>query len=80
VEPRWRDINEVLLPNGVKVEGKINPGRQPHISKTVSILGTAFYIPKGATGLKIRKRLSDVEKSNVSFFILDQEKALNELI
>ena len=34
------------------MEGKINPGRQPHISKTVSMPGPAFYIPKGATGLK----------------------------
>ena len=80
VERRWRNIKRILLPNGVKVEGKINPGRQPHISKTVSMPGRAFYIPKGATGLKIKKGLSHVEKSNVSFFILDQGNALNELI
>jgi hypothetical protein len=42
VEHRWRNINRILLPNGVKVEGKINPGRQPHISKTVSMPGRAF--------------------------------------
>jgi len=80
VEPRWRNINEILLPNGVKVEGKFPQQRQPHISKTVSMPGRAFYIPKRATGLKIKKGLSDVEKSNVSFFILYQENVLNELI
>jgi len=80
VEDRWREINRILLPNGVKVEGKINPGRQPHISKTVSMPGPAFYIPKGATGLKIKKRVSSMEKSNVSFFILYQENVLNDLI
>lgn len=62
------------------MEGKINPGRQPHISKTVSMPGTAFYIRKGATGLKIKKRMSDVEKSDVLFFILYQKNVLNELI
>jgi len=80
VEHRWRNINEILLPNGVKVEGKSPQGRQPHISKTVSMPGRAFYIRKGRTGLKIKKRLSSKEKSNVSFFILYQENALNELI
>ncbi len=65
VEHRWRNINEILLPNGVKVEGKINPGRQLHISKTVSMPGPAFYIPKGTTGLKIRKRMSSKEKKTL---------------
>jgi len=80
VEHWWREIIRILLPNGVKVEGKNNPGRQPHISKTVSMPGTAFYIRKGTTGLKIKKQMSSLEKSKVSFFILHQENALNELI
>jgi len=56
VEHRWRNIIGYPVKNGVKVEGKINPGRQPHISKTVSMPGRAFYLRKGATGLKIKKR------------------------
>jgi len=80
VEHRWREIVTSSLPNGVKVEGKINPGRQPHISKTVSMPGPAFYSPKGATGLKMKKRLSSMEKSNVSFFILEERNGLNDLI
>jgi hypothetical protein len=80
VEHRWRNTKRILLPNGVKVEGKINPGRQPHISKTVSMPGPAFYIPKAITDLKIKKRLSSKEKSKVSFFILHQDNALNDLI
>jgi hypothetical protein len=65
VEHRWREINRILLPNGVKVEEKINPGRQPHISKTVLMPGRAFCIPKGRTGLKIRKRMSSKEKKTL---------------
>jgi len=42
VEHRWREIKRIRRQNGVKVEGKINPGRQPHILRTVSMLGTAF--------------------------------------
>jgi len=80
VEHRWREIDKSSLPNGVKVEGKINPGRQPHISKTVSMPGPAFHSPKGATGLKIKERLSDVEKTSVSFFILEERNVSNELI
>jgi hypothetical protein len=66
VEHRWREMIRILLPNGVKVEGKINPGRQPHISKTVSMPGPAFYILKGRTGLKIRKRMSSKEKKTLT--------------
>jgi len=65
VEHWWREIIRILLPNGVKVEEKINPGRQPHISKTVSMPGPAFYSPKGATGLKIKKELSSKEKKTL---------------
>jgi len=73
-------MNRILLPNGVKVEGKINRLRQPHISKTVSMPGPAFYSPKGATSLKIKKGFSDVEDNNVSFFILEERNVLNDLI
>ena len=80
MESKWREIIGYPLKNGVKVEGKFPQRRQPHISKTVSMPGTAFYIRKGTTGLKIKKRMSHVEKSNVSLFILHQRNALNDLI
>jgi len=65
VERRWREIIRIRRQNGVKVEGKINPGRQLHISKTVSMPGPAFYSRKGATSLKIRKRMSSKEKKTL---------------